>query len=159
MSSSLAAINSTSSRQHRRETEMAKAITEAQLVMLIPVPRADAPGEPPLGMWGPTDPRPTPPIAMPPGGGPGGPPGGGAAPPEPAHPIVLPPPEDQPPLVIWGPPDGRPTPPIYLPGIPGGPETPPDAPKFEWRTGWTEEHGWVVVGIPTFPHPAPSKKR
>jgi len=56
-------------------------------------------GQPPLGIWGPTDPRPTPPIALPP---------------------------NQPPLVIWGPDDPRPTPPIAIPpDIPQLPNPPP----------------------------------
>lgn len=55
-------------------------------------------GQPP-GIWGPTDPRPTPPIAEPPGGWGGQPPG------------------------IWGPPGPWPTPPIHLP--PEGVEIPP----------------------------------
>lgn len=56
----------------------------------------------PVHIWGPTDPRPTPPIYWP--GFPGG--GGGAQPPGGDH--------------IWGPTDPRPTPPIYWPGFPGG---------------------------------------
>lgn len=47
--------------------------------------------QPPLGIWGPTDPRPSHPIAGVPG---------------------------QPPLGIWGPTDPRPTPPIYIPIMP-----------------------------------------
>lgn len=82
---------------------------------------------PPNHIWGPTDPRPTPPIYWPgfPGGG-----GGGTQPPSgahPEHPIYYPPgPVDPgygvpgPPPHIWGPTDPRPTPPIYWPGYPGG---------------------------------------
>jgi hypothetical protein len=79
------------------------------------------PGQPP-GIWGPTDPRPTPPIYVPvppPGGGGGG---GGEHPEHPiyipvypAHPIVLPLP----------PTDARPMPPIYIP-----PYTPPVDPGY-----------------------------
>lgn len=88
---------------------------------------ADSPTEPPkppLGIWGPTDPRPTHPIAgwnpatggwpnpQPPGIWPG---------PHPSHPIMLPGMPGwgsgggggvQPPLGIWGPTDPRPTHPI-----------------------------------------------
>jgi hypothetical protein len=86
--------------------------------------RGEAP-EPPLGIWGPTDPRPgwglpeqppgiwgggnvpmpTPPIYFPPSGG-GGQPG------VPTHPIYNPP-------GIWGPNDPRPSQPIYFPDRPG----------------------------------------
>ena len=45
------------------------------------------PPEPPLGIWGPTDPRPTPPIYIP---APEPPPEGGGEPGEPTHPIYLP---------------------------------------------------------------------
>ena len=87
------------------------------------------PPEPPLGIWGPTDPRPTHPIAgypwpQPPGGGgpvdpgysppwaqaPGGGPGG------PVDPGYSPPwARPGPPLGIWGPTDPRPSHPIYIP--------------------------------------------
>jgi hypothetical protein len=60
--------------------------------------------QPPLGIWGPTDPRPTNPIA-----GPGRPPNWGMAN-DPGYGVPLPP--QQPPLVIWGPGDPRPTLPI-----------------------------------------------
>src|SRR5262252_6370929 len=95
-------------------------------------------GGPPPGIWGPTDPRPTPPIAMPPGGG------------------------AQPPLVIWGPDDPRPTNPIVIPpgsiapGVPthpiflpvypshpivlppegGTPPEQPEQPPVEVKVGW-----------------------
>ena len=64
----------------------------------LPIP------EPPLGIWGPPGPWPTPPIVMPPGGG-------GTQPP-------------QPPLGIWGPNDPRPTHPIQLPPWAGKPQPP-----------------------------------
>lgn len=57
------------------------------------------PPEQPPGIWGPTDPRPTPPIQLPPWAG-GWQPG------------------------IWGPTDPRPTPPIYIP--PPGSQPPPN---------------------------------
>lgn len=74
---------------------------------------------------------------------------------------------------IWGPTDPRPTPPIAgIPGLPGGPgqqphpehpwvpPTPkppePVQPPIEWKAVWHPQEGWVVVGIPNFPHPAPS---
>ena len=71
-------------------------------------------------------------------------------------------PHPEPPLVIWGPGDPRPTLPIAgwdpgtgtWPGAPGGGGE--HEPKFEWKTGWTPETGWIVVGIPQFPHVTPS---
>jgi hypothetical protein len=65
------------------------------------VPPDTEPPEPPLGIWGPTDPRPTHPIVLPPT-----PPG--VDPPHPAHPIVLPPVPPDPPIVPpdQGPPEG-----------------------------------------------------
>ena len=84
-------------------------------------PDNSLPGQPP-GIWGPTDPRPTPPIYIPvppPSGGGGG---GGEHPEHPiyipvypAHPIVLPLP----------PTDARPMPPIYIP-----PSAPPVDPGY-----------------------------
>jgi hypothetical protein len=94
---------------------------------------------------------------------PGQPPGiwGGGNQPFPTPPIVIPPQKPgDPPLVIWG--GGNqpfPTPPIELPG--DGGEPPPGGEPVrlvEWHTAWTEETGWVVVGVPTVPTPAPSKK-
>jgi hypothetical protein len=69
----------------------------------------------------------------------------------PAHPIVLPP---VPPLGIWGGPiDPYPSHPIYYP--PGGSG---ERPKLvEWKVGWSEQTGWVVVGVPQVPTPTPSK--
>jgi hypothetical protein len=116
-------------------------------------------------------PWPTHPIAgpQPPQGG-----GGGA---HPEHPIYFPPESGQPPLGIWGPPDmppgfwgggmgpgvkpqPHPEHPIVLPpDLPA--EIPPpnggEAIPIEWKTGWTQVTGWVIVGIPTVPHPTPSK--
>jgi hypothetical protein len=68
----------------------------------------------------------------------------------PSHPIVIPPP----PLGIWGGANQPfPTPPIFLP--PDSPDTP--RPKLiEWHIGWSEETGWVVVGVPNPAHPVPS---
>lgn len=139
------------------------------------------PTQPPLGIWGPNDPRPTVPIA-------GWNPGTGQFPPTqqppyPSHPIygnfptppifyppgTRPPgqggaqPPQQPPLVIWGPGDPRPTFPIsgWNPGTgqwptpPGGGEG--EAPKFEMKTAWSESTGWVVVFVPTGPTPTPSE--
>lgn len=109
----------------------------------------------PPGIWGPTDPRPG-------WGLPGQPPGiwGGANEPFPTPPIVIIPPTEpgKPPLVIWGPGDPRPTPPIELPG--GGNPPPGGEPVkiIEWKTAWTPQTGWIVVGVPQVPHPAPAKK-
>lgn len=95
-------------------------------------------GSPP-GIWGGgNQPFPTPPINLPPGGGGGQPPG------------------------IWG--GGNvpmPSPPIAnVPGAPGyePPDKPPEPiqPPIEWKAVWTPSEGWVVVGVPNVPHPAPS---
>ena len=93
-------------------------------------------------------------------------------PPFPSHPIYFPPEGGQPPLGIWGPPDPRPSNPISgIPGLPGSPgqqphpehpivlppELPPTIPpeggegperKVEWKTAWTPQTGWIIVGIP-----------
>jgi hypothetical protein len=68
------------------------------------------------------------------------------APGVPAHPIVIPPP----PLGIWGGSNEPfPTPPIFLPEG--------ERPKLvEWTIGWSEQTGWVVVGLPQVPVPTPS---
>jgi hypothetical protein len=67
----------------------------------------------------------------------------------PSHPIVIPPP----PLGIWGgSPVPVPTPPIFLP-----PDSPERDKLIEWHIGWSENTGWVVVGVPNPPHPVPSK--
>lgn len=114
-----------------------------------------APGGPP-----PVVSHPIPPIVWP------DPPDGGPPiaidPGHPAHPIVLPPvvwpPPGQPahPIVLPLPPEiwpspGRPAHPIVIP-----PEDPVKGKLFTWYTGWTENHGWVVVAVPNFPHPAPA---
>jgi len=133
------------------------------------------PAQPPLGIWGPTDPRPTHPIA--PGGQPPGiwgPPG-----PWPTPPIHIPPEAGAQPPGIWGPTDPRPTPPIYLPPgtIPGTPEHPifippgspgvpahpivlppsPEPPQvlenWEVKTFWTPSSGWAVAIVPSEAHP------
>ena len=110
-----------------------------------------APGGPPLGTWGGGNvPYPTPPIA------PGGPPlgtWGGAGQPFPTPPIFMP----GPPLGTWG--GGNvpmPTPPIVIP-----PDLPPEMPDpdnrpIEWKTAWTPQTGWIVVGVPQGPAPTPS---
>jgi hypothetical protein len=101
-----------------------------------PIIPPELPGAPP-GIWGPTDPRPTPPIylpvvppnvVMPPIYIPVYPshpiairPPGTEVPPRPEHPIppvVWPPLPERPPLGIWGPTDPRPQPPIYIPIAP-----------------------------------------
>jgi len=75
----------------------------------------------PPGIWGPTDPRPTPPIA------PGGPPPGIWPPPGVVTPpIYLPQPPTQPP-VIWPSPPGGIAPPGGYPGF----EAPPPLPTFD----------------------------
>jgi hypothetical protein len=135
-----------------------------------------------LGIWGgPFDPpRPTHPIA--PGGRPpgiwgGAPPyvdiGGPGPQPTPTPPIYFPPPGSQPPLGIWG---GKPPPYVDIGGPAPQPRPehpivlPPDLPAeipppeggggsipIEWKTGWTEQTGWIIVGVPEGAHPTPSK--
>ena len=102
---------------------------------------------PPLGIWGPPGPWPTPPIYYPPvhpmppiyyppniGSGPG----------VPTHPIVLPPQKPgEPPLGIWGGANQPfPTPPIYLPG---DKPTDPPKPAEGWSWAYSPVYGWVVL--------------
>jgi hypothetical protein len=111
-----------------------------------PMPGGGAPVDPGygidlgLGIWGPTDPRPTPPIVLPPPVTPPTPPTDPVDPGygididvgyvRPEHPIVLPP-------------------------------TPPGKPPVQWelKTAWTPVTGWIVVAIPTGEHATPAKKR
>jgi len=86
-------------------------------------------GWPPLGTWGGVG-QPYPDQGLP-GGQPGGPTYPSQGPGFPTHPIVLPP--DLPPEM----PD-------------------PDNRPIEWKTAWTPQTGWVVVGIPQGPAPTPS---
>ena len=57
---------------------------------------------------------------------------------------------------IWEDPGG------YNPNNPGQP-WPPDVPPatekpITWKAVWSEETGWIIVGTPNVPHPAPSKR-
>lgn len=94
--------------------------------IFLPPQTPGEPPTPPVHIWGPTDPRPTPPIFIPPQ-----PPQiWGPGDPRPTPPIYIPPSEPgeepKPPLILWGPNDPRPTPPIYLPPqVPGQPPQPP----------------------------------
>ena len=127
----------------------------------------------PPHIWGPTDPRPTPPIVIipPDAVGPGVPTHPIYIPVYPAHPIVIPPDAIAPgvpthpiylPPIIWGPNDPRPTPPIvippdtigpgvpthpiYLPVHPGGTPLPPAANvPIHGSMIWREGQGWVFV--------------
>jgi hypothetical protein len=85
--------------------------------------------QPPLGIWGPTDPRPGNPISGIPGlpGGPGQQPG------------------------IWGPTDPRPFNPISgIPGLPGAPDQQPGGGggggggAGSWRWVYSPIYGWVL---------------
>jgi|SRR5262252_2468502 len=89
--------------------------------LALPVPPGV--GDPPH-IWGPTDPRPTPPIVLP-----------------------IPNPPHEPPLVIWGPNDPRPTPPITWPGYPAWPPTgtSPMPPTDKWYWKYCPDIGWVLV--------------
>lgn len=87
-------------------------------------------GENPPGIWGPTDPFPTPPIYLPPELGGGRPPSVWPPPGRPAHPIVLPPEQVPPGFQPPTPPaPGSPTTPVPPPpgsgGWPVAPITPP----------------------------------
>lgn len=126
-----------------------------------------APGGPPPSIW-PSPGHPAHPIVIP------EPPGGGPpvviwpSPGHPAHPIVIPlppidahpehpivippPPEEGKPPGIWGPLPGFPTPPIVIPPWDGRERL------IEWSVLWTPASGWIVVGTPTVPHPAPSRR-
>jgi hypothetical protein len=69
------------------------------------------------------------------------------------------PPGSQGPIYIWGG-GNKPMPPI---AFPPDTELPPaeggngESVEVEWKIGWSEQTGWVVVGIPTEPIPTPSK--
>jgi hypothetical protein len=148
----------------------------------IHMPPGQGGGGQPPGIWGPPGPWPTPPIAFPPGWqggqppgfwGPNSPsignpianaPGVGHHPSWGDHPSTGPgfptPPIHIPPTTlpdlpnhIWGPTDPRPNPPIYLPT-----PTPPAGTLIDWKVAWSPETGWVVIGTPNVPHPAPAKK-
>jgi hypothetical protein len=104
------------------------------------------------GQGGPVDPGYSPPWARPQPPRPDN-----SLPPFPSHPIYIPPEGSQPPLGIWGPTDPRPG--YGLPGPQPHPEhpivLPPDLPpetpeggKIEWKTAWTPQTGWIVIGIP-----------
>lgn len=100
--------------------------------------------EPPLGIWGPTDPRPTHPIAGVPGfpGAPEPPLGiWGPTDPRPTHPIVLPPSAPVPPDWIGTLPD---------PGEPGSPSNPyPPGTELPPHVGGTQEFYLLIpyVGV------------
>lgn len=76
--------------------------------------------------------------------------------PHPEHPIVLPPDSGGwLPIYIWG--GGNvpmPTPPIEIPPEGEEPEQP-----IEWKAAWTATTGWIIVGVPSGPAPAPSKRK
>jgi hypothetical protein len=90
------------------------------------------------------------------GGGPTMPPWWPGHPEHPIPPTIWPTPPT--PLPPWWPghPE-HPIPPTIWPTPPGsgggGGETPP---PIEWKIAWSPETGWIVVGIPTAPHPTPS---
>jgi hypothetical protein len=118
--------------------------------IVIP-PDAIGPGVPTHPIVLPPPGRPTHPIVIPPDA---------ISPGVPSHPIVLPP---VPPLGIWGGPID-PYPDIGGPGPqpPAGAHPshpiviPPREKLVVWEVAWSEEVGWVVLGVPQFPHPAPS---
>jgi hypothetical protein len=139
-----------------------------------PNPPGQGPGNPP-GFWGGSAPwpgYPMPPMAPggpppypshpipptvwpnPPGGG--APPSAGGPPPHVEHPI--------PPTVWPNPPQPLPPNPPWWPGHPEHPIPPvvwPDPPApagtlIEWKSAWSPTTGWIVVGVPNVPHPAPA---
>jgi hypothetical protein len=109
------------------------------------------PGGSPPGIWGGgNEGFPTHPIA------PGGPPPGiWPSPGHPAHPIA---PGGQPPGIWGGGNVPMPTPPIYFPPNSPPVDPPTDTSRVEWKSGWTQDQGWVTVGIitPEVPIPTPS---
>jgi hypothetical protein len=117
-----------------RTTQQVVLVGEGSLTGLG-VGGGPAPGGPPLGIWGPTDPRPTPPISGLPGL-----------------------PGYEPPLGIWGPTDPRPTPPIYMPPLPpgtsppepGDPTTPlpPPAGSAGWPVTSMVPPPYIVINYP-----------
>jgi hypothetical protein len=136
------------------------------LALITPIGDTSGGGQPP-GYWGGVaPPLPTHPIA------PGGPPlgiwggyrppyvdiGGPGPQPHPEHPIYIPAPPTSPPgsppiavqlpVFPW-----TPSHPIQLP-----PEVAPPTPErpIDWKIVWTPTTGWVVVGVPSGAHPAPS---
>ena len=136
----------------------------------VPVRPPGVPTHPiyyPPQIWGPTDPRPSHPIA--PGGQPPGIWGGGGVP-MPTPPIYLPPdtiPGLKPehpiyiPPSIWGPTDPRPTHPIVLPP-PGSPDKPEVLENWDVKTYWSPVTGWGVAIVPSASHPGvptPSKPK
>ena len=110
-------------------------VGQYQLVEAIAMGEGSAPPrphpEPPLGIWGPTDPRPSHPIAGIPG-----------------FPGYTPPGTGEPPLGIWGPTDPRPSNPIAgIPGLPGyNPPGPPAGPGIGTRA--------IIVPAPVQDPPA-----
>jgi hypothetical protein len=110
-----------------------------------PQPQPPRPGAPP-GYWGGVAP---PYVDI---GGPG-------PQPHPEHPIYIPAPPTSPP--------GSPPIAVQLPVFPWTPShpiqlppdvvppSPPDRP-IDWKVAWTPTTGWIVVGIPSGAHPAPS---
>jgi hypothetical protein len=108
----------------------------------------------PPGFWGGVAP-PYPDQGLPPGGV-----GVWPSPGHPTHPIAPggPPPGiwgGAPPYVDIGGPGSQPHPshPIWI-GLPV-PQPDPE-PIVEWHTAWSAATGWIVVGIPNAPAPAPS---
>jgi len=93
--------------------------------------------EPPLGIWGPTDPRPTPPIFLPPNTLPG----------VPSHPIYIPPPSP-----------GVPTHPIVIPP-PGSPDKPEVLENWDVKAYWTPTTGWGIAIVPAGDQPVPTPSR
>lgn len=124
------------------------------LALITPLSDYDQPDPTtPPGIWGPTDPRPSNPIQLPPWVG-GYQPGiWGPNDPRPSNPISgipgLPgyqPP--QPPLGFWGPNDPRPSNPIQLPPWAGGPQPIPG-----WGPGFPNNPIAGIPGLPGFMPP------
>ena len=121
-----------------RTTTPVSIVGEASLTGLGVGGGPIVPGEPP-GIWGPTDPRPTPPIHIPP-------PGFGH---HPAHPIVLPPNVPAHPIVI-PPPPGSTEPPdlIIWPPLPNNDLPVPPIVDPCHRLVYSLRYGWALVQLP-----------
>lgn len=109
------------------------ATLTGELTYEPPRPDNPPPLDPPVHIWGPTDPRPALPIVIPPGAID---PGGDGKPPVPSHPIVLPVYPAHPIYIpIGGLGDGKPVQPIYLPPIIWGPDDPRPQPPIHIPPG------------------------
>jgi len=146
--------------KYGRTTQLVQLVGMASLTGLG-VGGGPMPGGEPPGIWGPTDPRPTPPIPIYPGGTPNPPGIWGPTDPRPTPPIYMPPgaggapgAPGVPTFPIWGPPGidlppGSGYPPVAGHPLPPPGEKPPE-PIIGWeaKVFWTPENGWGVAIVP-----------